>query len=184
MSKEEKLEQLVREKTWINLTEQEREFIFEELGSEEMFRNLQQLEVNLNRQADNIFPNKESLQILRSKFREHHNTKSWVQRWITFPTPAYAALSLVVLAVWIGWMLGSASGKSAVVYQQITKIDTVYFASKPDTVFLTKVIYKNVSPHQAIFTSVDEPMHAVPENHGVSMKEKEELNSFIVSGSE
>jgi hypothetical protein len=183
MSNEEKLEQLVRGKNWLDLTDEERKFVYQELGSEELFCNLQQVEINLRQRSDNIVPNKKSLQLLQSKFRNHHHKHSWVSNVMSFSMPAYASLSLVVLAVWIGWLVGNAFEKPAIVYQKITTTDTVYLASKPDTVFLTKIVYKSPASQPPVFTSVNDS-NIAPVNNGVSMQEKELLNSFIVSGSE
>ncbi len=60
--------------------------------------------------------------------------------------------------------------------------DTIYVASKPDTVFTEKVVYRD---QPVILTRIDVVEKNKPmDKNGINMKEKEELEKLLVSGSE
>ncbi|MBX2900238.1 MAG: hypothetical protein KF775_11330 [Cyclobacteriaceae bacterium] len=89
------------------------------------------------------------------------------------------AVTALVFGV-LGWWMGQPRAKPEPVtlVEHVTVHDTLYIASKPDTVFREKIIYRD---KLVILTT----QTRLPENKsekGVSMKEKEELDNLLVSG--
>jgi hypothetical protein len=68
----------------------------------------------------------------------------------------------------------------------VIKRDIVYVPAKADTIYITKVVYKASPPvQQPVIISANAEVSAERKTAmGVSMKEKEELDNLLVSGSE
>lgn len=82
-----------------------------------------------------------------------------------------------------GWWLGQSN--EPITLTNIEKIlvhDTVFVASKPDTIFSEKIVYRDRPP--VILTTGSVPVESQKSTRGVSMKEKEDLDKLLVSGSE
>jgi hypothetical protein len=109
----------------------------------------------------------------------------WYETVLTYKVPAYAVvlmitLVLVVLLAPKKRIAGKLENIAAAV-----KTDTLFVSQPPDTVFVEKIIvrYRNVPSSEEDYTIVKNELtdDVLPE--GVSMKEKEELESLLVSGS-
>ena len=80
-----------------------------------------------------------------------------------------------------GWWLGKSEPTIPVTrVEKILMHDTVYLATKPDTVFRERVIFKD----RPIILTTGNNQPEESSTKGVSMKEKEELDKLLVSGSE
>ena len=177
-----KLEDLVRRKSFQDLSIGEKVWVLNFFESEqeyELFRSTDRLLEN--RGNDKIlYPDKKSIQRLRSSLTQQHAPRA---QWWSFSVPAYASAMLICICTAFGWWVGQ-SKPVLIVDRVVTKPDTVFVASKPDTVFVEKIIVRK--PQEA-FYSVTESNSVLKSitsksNHGVSMKDNEELESLLVSG--
>jgi len=80
-----------------------------------------------------------------------------------------------------GWWLGqSEKPMSLTKIEQVLVRDTIYVATKPDTVVREKIIYRD----RPVILTTTNPQNETPITKGVSMKEKEDLDKLLVSGTE
>ncbi|MCW5912260.1 MAG: hypothetical protein KIT62_14415 [Cyclobacteriaceae bacterium] len=177
----EKLETLLQTKSYKELTSQELQNVSQWVNSEQEYEALRvsgQQVASWFTSNPVIMSNDELLRELKKGLQVQHlqNVSDAQLR----PIWGYA-LSALIFGV-LGWWIG----QSKPVAEPITKIeqvllrDTVYLTAKPDTVFQEQIIYRD---RPVVLTT----QNHLPENKnekGVSMKEKEELDNLLVSGSE
>lgn len=175
----EKFEALLQSKSYRELTPEELLCINQWVESSQEYEALRasgkQVTAWFNASPVNA-PNKETLQRLKESLRVQHQSTHNI--WYK-PVWGYAVTALVFGM--LGWWIRQPQVKPepVTVVEQVTVHDTLYIASKPDTIFREKIIYRD---KPVIFTTQTLP----PENKiekGVSMKEKEELDKLLVSGS-
>jgi hypothetical protein len=101
--------------------------------------------------------------------------------------PAYAVVAMIALTILIMWLGKQADPNVQLALKPSVQRDTVFLPSTPDTVFVTKVIYryKNHAAKTPMITVVKNTDRTeTTSGVGVNMKEKEELDNLLVSGSE
>jgi hypothetical protein len=85
----------------------------------------------------------------------------------------------------LGWWIGQSTNEKSQTqtFSPVVVHDTIYVASKPDTIFTEKVVYKN---RPIILTRNPRTMDVNKsiEKNGINMKEKEELEKLLVSGTD
>lgn len=88
------------------------------------------------------------------------------------------AMAAVIFGL-CGWWLGQ-SQKPMPVHsvERVLVHDTVFVAMRPDTVFRERIIYRD---RPLVLTSQPTPLE-IKSPKGISMKEKEELDNLLVSG--
>ena len=187
MENYDRFEQLLQQHSFKDLSAEELQLVMGFVKSEEEYESLRQAEMQLNANllkqtalspAANVWK-----RIKRS--RAESSAKSPQYFWVNAPVPAYATFLLLIGVGVLGWYAGSNYSPSKVLVNQIQpRVDTVFIASKPDTVVREKIIYLNrqVMPPSVIQASVKH-QHDNPTVKGVTMKEKEELEKLLVSGS-
>lgn len=182
---EDKLEMLIYSKEWNELTNEEKEFALQHVDSVEQYTALRKISLSLENFPKLQFSeDPQVLKSLKSAFRKKHQPS--LERFLHFRTPGLATILLLVLAAGIGWYFGQQSTGTAAKasIEFITKTDTVYLKTAADTVYLNKVVYRYL-PEPSIKKPVFSVVKSnVIESKGVSMKEKEELDNLLVSGSE
>jgi hypothetical protein len=181
-----RLEMLLQSKTWTELTSEERSFVSEHIESEEEYMSLRKVNAMLEKpEVFTISAKASTWSAIRSRFRERHRPLVW-ERAVQFRVQGLAAAILFAVAFAIGWYSGN-HNKPAIagsMPRPTVKIDTVYIPSSPDTVYLNRVVYRDRATTPAslpVFTVVK---NSQTNTEGVSMKEKEELEKLLVSGSE
>ena len=183
---EDRIEKLARSKKWSELTEDEKQLVLETFGSEVSYVAFQKTNLALKAsKKSELLPEPRVISSLKSKFRSQRENPSVFSRFISLKIPAYAVVLLI--AVLTFFVRHEPVGKSQVAIQPVVQKDTVYITSAPDTVFVTKVLYRNVCRTQSsVITTTLNNTESLPATSGVgvSMKEKEELDYLLVSGSE
>jgi hypothetical protein len=189
MRDEEELERIIREKDFAALTETEKDFVLQMIASEEEYEGLRKIELTIAQHdfKSHVEPRKPILATLKAAMNAEHVAKWHWRRVLQFRIPAYAAALIVIaccsLVLWL-----KARPPVQASFSQITpakaRIDTV-FVTRIDTVTRQRIIYKqvNLTPSSREESAAD----FVPTKYsvsGVSMKEKEELNKLLVSGSD
>ncbi len=185
MDELDKVEQLLQDKSFAALTDEEKTWVSQWIASELEYENLRKSETKIKQyflKSENVVPKPEGLSELKARL---NLKQSQPLNWWQAKVPAWSTL-LVALCFGVGgWLLTSSSDKVITQPQQVLTslvYDTVYIASKPDTVFVQQIVYKE---HPVILTKSAQQVdtkNAVPSN-GINMKEKEELENLLVSGS-
>jgi hypothetical protein len=192
MENEEELERLMREKDFATLTATEKQFVLEMLASAEEYDAMR----NVGRAIEGgnfistLQPRPQILAALRQQVKANQTPSfDWVGIF-RIQVPAYVAvLAIVFFAGYIFWLRTPADPKPALSDsgrpETVTRIDTV-FVTRIDTVVQEKIIYRQ-SHFVSTLPDPDPEMLAAPKRHsgsGVNMKEKEDLNRLLVSGSD
>jgi hypothetical protein len=104
--------------------------------------------------------------------------------WWQVKVPAWSTLLVAGCFAFGAWWFTSSSVKPIVEQQIVSSIvyDTVYVASKPDTVFVQQVVYRE-RPVLLTKTVNQVSTKSATNSNGINMKEKEELENLLVSGS-
>lgn len=80
-----------------------------------------------------------------------------------------------------GWWLGQSDKPISLTrIEQVLVRDTIFVATKPDTVVREKIIYRD----RPVILTTTNSQNETPITKGVSMKEKEELDKLLVSGTD
>jgi hypothetical protein len=188
MEKIEKLEKLLQSYSYAELSAIDREGIQDLVSSEEEYEALRETNKQLALNAEHKLDFSPSPAIFKKiKISNRAMRKPvWSGAWLQSPIPSYATLLIAIFVGSLAWWGGSQWNSKLIFAEKIKlKIDTVYLASKPDTVIREKIIYVKVkvSADQVIQASLKSNQQEAVVTRGVSMKEKEELGKLLVSGS-
>jgi hypothetical protein len=184
--KEQKLERLLDEKSFDQLTHEEKEVVLQEFGSEEQYRLARKIGPALVKLKTGLSPDPWILASLQDRAKLHRRPSLWTS-FFQAQVPAYVVAGVCLVLVVMMWWLKPVPAPPAVAVRMVR--DTVYLASTPDTVYRPKIIYRYryryitvAAPSPASSSAgVVEP---VAESAGVTMKDKEELEKLLVSGSD
>ena len=184
MDELDKLEHLLRDKNFAALTTEEKTWVSQWIESEAEYENMRRSESRIKQQFSNateLIPEPSRINELKATLRKRANQSL---NWWQVKVPAWSTV-LVALCFGVGgWWLTSLRNQSIVQPQEVlTSIvyDTVFVAAKPDTVFVQQVVYKE---QPVLLTkSVKQIESKNTLSNGINMKEKEELENLLVSGS-
>jgi len=179
---EERLEYLIHSKGWKELTDEERIFVTSEIGSEEQYEALRNIGTRLAAMPKTeISPAPVVLKLLREKIRNQHQHANVFVSVLSFRMPAYIVVGLLLAAVLLTLATRARVMPAGISSNVIVKTDTLFIHQPTDTVYVTKFVYRYIKPpvEQKTFSVVRQQPEAV----GVNMKEKEELENLLVSGS-
>jgi hypothetical protein len=188
MEEIERLEKLLQCYSYSELSATDKEEIQEFVSSEEEYEALRETNKQLFFNAEHKLDFVPSPAILKKikisnrAMRKPLGSKAWLQS----PIPSYATLMIAIFIGSLAWWGGSQWNPKLVSVEKFKlKVDTVYLASKPDTIVREKIIYVKVkvSTDQVMKASVERNLQDAVVTRGVSMKEKEELGKLLVSGS-
>lgn len=177
----EKFEALLQGKSYGELTPAEWKFVNQWVESEEEYQALR----SSAQQTATWFkvnpvsaPGNEVLAKLRRTLKKEKHSR--VVAFAVKPIWGYAATALLFggLGWWIGQPASTPVQKPIV--EQVLVRDTVYMTVKPDTIFVERVVYRE----PGILAKSPVKPEVQKDIRGVSMKEKEELDKLLVSGTE
>ncbi len=179
----ERIEHLLSTKGWEDLSTEEKEFAIQELGSEEQYALMRKIGQTLVSERPNLSPDPKILAHLHAELNELH--PSLWKRVLQWRVPGYAMVIPLVAFVVILYRWPSKDTQADLRGSAIIReTDTVYISKAPDTVYIerTEVRYVRQQPVTPVYTVVktDESPKG---SDGVSMKENEELEKLLVSGS-
>jgi hypothetical protein len=189
---DDELERLLSTKSFGQLSEDEKDFVLKKLGSEEQYHAMRRVTLALITSKADLSPDPDILPSLQKKMSEarHHSSFS-LAGLFSFRIPAYATVLLIIFTSVVTWF--ASRDKDVNVsssFVEVVKRDTVFVTHvKLDTVFKTRVVYRRVEtpfvPDRNYFQVVRKGSEEnVPEERSISMKEKQELEMLLVSGSE
>lgn len=184
--KEQKLERLLEEKSFDQLTHEEKEVVLQEFGSEEQYRLARKIGPALVKLKTGLSPDPWILASLQDQVKIHRRPSVWTN-FFQARVPAYVMAGACLAIVVTMWWLKPDPAPASVTVRMVR--DTVYLATAPDTVYRRKIIYRyryryiTVAAPSSTSASakVAEP---VAGSAGVTMKDKEELEKLLVSGSD
>lgn len=183
-SREDKLDALLINKSYQELTKEEQLFVQKELGSEAQYDAMRKVSLALITSKVDLSPDPFIVKSLEQHMRARRSAES--KSIFMWQMPAYATFTLVVIVGLFTWWLGSRQQQSpAEKVVEVIRLDTVFLTSIPDTIFKDRVIYRTVlkregnsSPIQLTTKNDD----AITDKRGVNMKEKQDLELLLVSG--
>ncbi len=185
MDELDKLEHLLQDKSFAALTTEEKTWVSQWIESEAEYENIRRSEARIRQHFINtseFIPEPVGLNELKANLRKRTNQSV---NWWQVKVPAWSTL-LIALCFGAGgwWMTLVRDQPIRQSHEVLTSIvyDTVFVAAKPDTVFVQKVVYKERPALLSKSIKQIESKGLVPSN-GINMKEKEELENLLVSGS-
>jgi hypothetical protein len=182
----ERLELLIQSKSFVELNREEREWIGKWINSPDEYENLRSSEIEIRQYFLNTKvadPDSETLIHLTKHLRMTKSRQSSGLSWLL--KPSFGAVLMSVLFGCLGWWIGQSTNEKSQqqTFNPIIVHDTIYVASKPDTIYTEKVVYKDrpvILTRNLGTTDVNKSI----EKNGINMKEKEELEKLLVSGTE
>jgi hypothetical protein len=182
----EEFEELLRQHSYGELTDNEKQWVSNFVSSETEYESLRKT----NQQLSNYFSEKTNLTPSPKVWTAIKSDLAMAKKsasggyWLSTPLPAYATLTLLLAVGALCWYGGSNfNSLNEAESQIVTRIDTIYIASMPDTVVRERIVYVKANPAPAIIQASTNQPQAVPAMKGINMKEKEELERLLVSGS-
>ncbi len=181
----EEFEELLRQRSYAELTENEKQWVTQFISSEAEYESLRQADRQLNHYVTatrKLTPSPKIWAAIKNDIAQ--NKKAAKVYWLNTSIPAYATLVLLMVVGIFSWYGGS-NYNSTTVYEPkiVTHIDTVFIASKPDTIVRERIVYLKTYPTPAIIQASTKRLENMPATKGINMKEKEELERLLVSGS-
>lgn len=180
----EEIEILLETKNWSDLTEHERSFVLTEIKDEREYNQLRTFHFLSSDTETQLTANPAILKSLQKKFRTHHGKESFIRELIFYPVPGWATVVLFGLLVG-GYLISNTTRPVKSITKVETITDTVFVASKPDTILIekpvTRVVYKYLQTKAPVVMATK---HDDGGPSGVSMKDKEELDGLLVSGTD
>ncbi|HWA33347.1 MAG TPA: hypothetical protein VG737_04415 [Cyclobacteriaceae bacterium] len=190
MKDEDELESIIRQKDFASLTEKEKALVLQSIASEEEYEAIRKIELAMSDKSlrSTLDPDSRTLDVLKGRLKKQPAAFDW-RTIFQVRIPAYvAALGLILISALFFAYQPQVPGENIVqqkVDSSVVRIDTV-FITKTDTIVRDRIVYRQVNL-TASPPTVD-PATLVHQKQtttsGVSMKEKEELNKLLVSGSE
>jgi hypothetical protein len=179
-----KIENLLHTKTFLELTSEEKTWIRQWIESEAEYENLRKSEARIKQHfidANEFISKPNGLAELKANLRKQTRQSL---NWWQVKVPAWSTLLVAGCFAFGAWWFTSSSVKPIVEQQIVSSIvyDTVYVASKPDTVFVQHLVYKE-RPVLLTKTVNQVSTKSATNSNGINMKEKEELENLLVSGS-
>lgn len=178
-----RFEHLLKQRSFKSLSVEEKEFVFQFISSEDEYESLRNTETELQiffERQQKLQPRAETLVRIKQSRAEHVVSQQGF--WARPVVPAYAVALLIIVVGALGWWSGTKFGSEKVMVEKIvSRTDTIRVASKPDTIIKEKRVY--LPSPKVILASKPETKEEVTVK-GVNMKEKEDLERLLVSGSD
>ena len=173
----EKFEELLKTKDYAQLSDAERILVSHFIESEEEYQSMRKV-LHSEDATRKLSPRKEILPSLHAHLRENHSR--------SFKVSGYAASLIILLCSGLCYWLGAQNETVIQTPERIVqlpgRIDTLTIYEKPDTVFLTKVVYKEKAVYIEKESPVTQASYTEKENTSINMQENGDLNVLLVSG--
>jgi hypothetical protein len=183
--KEKKFEQLLDEKSFDQLTHDEKEMVLHEFGSEEQYTLARKIGPALVKLKTGLSPDPWILASLQHQVKVHRQPSRWTS-FFQAQVPAYVMAGACLAIAVMMWWIRPVPAPPSVAVRMLR--DTVYLATTPDTVYRRKIVYRYRYRYVTVATPAHAPGTGIVEpatgSAGVTMKDTEELEKLLVSGSE
>lgn len=182
----EKFEQLLRAHSYQALSNEDKLWVEQFVASEAEYESLRSVSLQLEDHYSpaDLATDPAQLESLKRHLAAQHQVTPSLIRTV-WSVPAYAAILVLVVVCVLGWWAGSSRPPEVVFVDRILPhIDTLRVAAIPDTIVVERVVYKTVRQFLPAAKMTKTPAGEIPlTTRGVNMKEKEELDKLLVSGS-
>jgi hypothetical protein len=184
----EKLELLMQSKSYAQLSREEKEWVSQWVESASEYDLLRKSEIQMRQYFHDSKTNPPASSTL-AHLTNHLKKETRTQQaglWGQFK-PSLSVWSLAILFGCVGWWIGQSTSSPVTQPEVITSSiihDTIYIASKADTIFTEKIIYKDRPVIVTRNNNSKEFKNTSSESNGINMKEKEELEKLLVSGTD
>ncbi len=173
-----RLDAILRTKTYADLSEEERSWVDETLGRKN-FEELSQMVSTLSDEKSRAVRPSVKADLLKEMKRKNRGA---LARWMSFRTPMYAnvlAMLLLVILVWV-----ALPAKVVIVEKPVTLrvpvVDTITVQLPSDTVFIERQVRVEVPVY---LTRTEQPKEVIQkEVKGKALGEDEALRELLVSG--
>jgi hypothetical protein len=173
-------ERLIAEKQYFELSTKELKLVNQFITNEQEYESFRMSGLTLKRwfrENPVVGVTDKTLYGLKQEFKRAHQPQVSFAWWKV--TVGYAVAAIVF--GFSGWWLGQSEKPMSITKtEQVLVRDTIFVATKPDTVVREKIIYRD----RPVILTTTNPQNETPITKGVSMKEKEELDKLLVSGTE
>ncbi len=176
-----KLDELLKQKSYEELSFEESQFVEEQVGGEQAYNDLRLL-VAQSQQSMSMPVRHAVKRDLSHRFKIKYQKAPLY--WLSYKTPVYANVLLVVVAILLAWYLKPAEQVIAekIVTVQLparVEIDTLFVRLPADTVFIEKRIRVEVPVY---ITATEEPPADRPIIKGSTLSDQQGLRELLVSG--
>ena len=183
----EKLEQLMQSKSYTELSHEEKEWVSQWVESVDEYDALRTSETRIRQyflESMVNSPDEAMLEQLTSRLKKKVAKQKAEVTWQF--KPSISTWSIAVLFGCLGWWIGQSTTNTSTAdaVQSIIIRDTIYLVSQPDTVFTERTIYKDPTVILARSGNTIQSIDKSSGSNGVNMKEKEELEKLLVSGTD
>lgn len=183
----EKLEQLMQSKSYTELSHEEKEWVSQWVESVDEYDALRTSETRIRQyflESKVNSPDEAMLEQLTSRLKKKVAKQKAEVTWQF--KPSISTWSIAVLFGCLGWWIGQSTTNTSTAdaVQSIIIRDTIYLVSQPDTVFTERTIYKDPTVILARSGNTIQSIDKSSGSNGVNMKEKEELEKLLVSGTD
>jgi hypothetical protein len=177
-----RLELLMETKSFIQLSSEEREWVLNFVDSEEEYETIRSVDAMLM-SIGSESPELNPATIHKLKTHLKGNSPTLLSRLFQQKVPAWgmAVVALIFMVAWV--MIPTAEPSKQIVERFTVKSDTVFITRK-DTVFINRVVFRERPANPFIQTKSKQSIPTPEGTNGSSMKEQEELQSLLVSGTD
>ncbi len=173
-----KLEKLMEEKAFSQLSVAEKEWVLRFVESDEEYDSIRSVDLLLNSiGTETLTPDPTII----SRLKTRGNRRSWIHSIFAAKVPAWAFAAFLIGVFGAWYVLPHQPVQPQIVERITVKTDTLIVV-RPDTVIVRKVIYRERPANP--FVQVRSGIEQTPLPEGSTMKEKEELQTLLVSGTE
>lgn len=175
----EKLDQLIKTKSFDQLSEQEKQWVLKLLPDIQVYTKVRHMITEVHTDATPKLARSTKIDLMH-QFKTKHSSTSF--GWLYYKLPAHASFLCAIGLALLFWLLTPT--KEIVVEKPVTvhlpgRVDTLIVRSAPDTIYVHKVKRVEVP----VYITQHEKMISEPNIQGSSMAEQSELDDFLVSSS-
>lgn len=184
----EKLERLMLSKPYAELSHEEKEWVSQWVESPIEYDVMRKSETQMRQyfHDSKVIPPATSTLVELTNHLKRKTSKQRVGFWWQLK-PSLSTWSMAILFGSVGWWIGQSTNSNAAKPETVQSTvirDTIYMASQPDTVFREKIIYKDRPVILTRRNNGIESKSVSSKSNGINMKEKEELEKLLVSGTD
>ena len=182
------IEDLLVSKSFAELTTPEKSFVLKELGSEGEYNSLRKISLALVADKADLSPDPRTISSLQRELRNIHRKQPWAMRFMEWRVPGYTLIPSLILLLFVSLNMLMQDSDQSDPPSSIASVDTVFIKMPSDTIVVEKILVKyryNTSVGKTVtdYSIVRNVTQEENKEEGVTMKDKEELESLIVSGS-
>lgn len=174
------LDELLKNKNWAELTQNERAYVQETIGGEEAYNRYAELLIQSGLGAAKPVSKQVNKQLM-AHFKSRN--RSAVYSILNYRLPAYAYFALAAVFLLVVWQVSLVENVKVVTQEVFLpgKTDTVLVQLPPDTIVIERIIKEKVPVYMAKKSEVKQDGVSTPVMEGSSLADDVGLTDFLVS---